>query len=104
MIPSPPPEVLKLPVVKGQIAEELPSGAKAQRLFYATYGTTKVVPFQSPTFPTGCRVPLASHLDLGFMQTSRRVTSYIEKDLREARSSFGIEVLRPGEVLRRLKP
>jgi hypothetical protein len=27
-----------------------------------------------------------------------------EKDLREARSRFGIEVLRPGDVLRRLKP
>ena len=31
------------------------------------------------------------------------LATFNEKDLREARSKFGIEVLRPGEVLRRLK-
>jgi hypothetical protein len=32
------------------------------------------------------------------------IVTFNEKDLREARSRFGIEVLRPGEVLRRLRP
>jgi len=32
------------------------------------------------------------------------IVTFNEKDLRPARSSFGIEVLRPGEVLRRFKP
>ena len=32
------------------------------------------------------------------------IVTFNEKDLREARSRFGIEVLRPGEVLRRFKP
>jgi putative PIN family toxin of toxin-antitoxin system len=32
------------------------------------------------------------------------IVTFNEKDLREARSRFGIEVLRPGEVLRRLEP
>jgi len=32
------------------------------------------------------------------------IVTFNEKDLREARTSFDIEVLRPGEVLRRLKP
>ncbi len=32
------------------------------------------------------------------------IVTFNERDLREARTSFGIEVLRPGEVLRRLKP
>jgi predicted nucleic acid-binding protein len=31
------------------------------------------------------------------------IVTFNEKDLREARASFDIEVLRPGEVLRRLK-
>ena len=31
------------------------------------------------------------------------IVTFNEKDLREARSGFDIEVLRPGEVLRRLK-
>ncbi len=31
------------------------------------------------------------------------IATFNEKDLREARTSFDIEVLRPGEVLRRLK-
>jgi hypothetical protein len=35
------------------MAEKLPSGAKAIALFSAFYGTTKVVPFQNPTFATG---------------------------------------------------
>jgi hypothetical protein len=34
------------------MAEKLPSGAKARPLFSASYGTTKVVPFQNPTFTT----------------------------------------------------
>ena len=32
------------------------------------------------------------------------IVTFNEKDLRAARSSFGIEVLRPGEVLKRLIP
>jgi predicted nucleic acid-binding protein len=32
------------------------------------------------------------------------IVTFNERDLREARASFDIEVLRPGEVLRRLKP
>jgi putative PIN family toxin of toxin-antitoxin system len=32
------------------------------------------------------------------------IVTFNEKDLREARSRFAIEVLRPGEILRRLKP
>lgn len=32
------------------------------------------------------------------------IVTFNEKDLREARISFDIEVLRPGEVLRRLEP
>lgn len=32
------------------------------------------------------------------------IVTFNEKDLREARHSFGIEVLRPGEVLRRIEP
>lgn len=32
------------------------------------------------------------------------IVTFNERDLREARTSFDIEVLRPGEVLRRLKP
>ena len=32
------------------------------------------------------------------------IVTFNEKDLRAARSSFGIEVLRPGEVLQRLIP
>jgi uncharacterized protein (DUF1800 family) len=43
------------PVVKVQIAEKLPSGAKARPLFSAPCGTTKVVPFQNPTVATGCQ-------------------------------------------------
>jgi predicted nucleic acid-binding protein len=31
------------------------------------------------------------------------IVTFNERDLRQARSSFGIEVLRPGEVLRRLR-
>jgi predicted nucleic acid-binding protein len=31
------------------------------------------------------------------------IVTFNEKDLREARQSFGIEVLRPGEVLRRIE-
>jgi ATP-dependent exoDNAse (exonuclease V) beta subunit len=34
--------------------EDLPSGAKAQPLFSASSGTTKVVPFQNTPFTTGC--------------------------------------------------
>jgi predicted nucleic acid-binding protein len=32
------------------------------------------------------------------------IVTFNEKDLRVARAGFGIKVLRPGEVLRRLKP
>jgi predicted nucleic acid-binding protein len=32
------------------------------------------------------------------------IVTFNEKDLRQARTSFDIEVLRPGEVLRRLEP
>jgi putative PIN family toxin of toxin-antitoxin system len=32
------------------------------------------------------------------------IVTFNEKDLREARKSFGIEVIRPGEALRRIKP
>jgi putative PIN family toxin of toxin-antitoxin system len=32
------------------------------------------------------------------------IVTFNERDLREARTNFDIEVLRPGEVLRRLKP
>ncbi len=32
------------------------------------------------------------------------IVTFNEKDLREARRSFNIEVLRPGEVLRRIEP
>jgi len=32
------------------------------------------------------------------------IITFNERDLRDARSSFDIEVLRPGEVLRRLEP
>jgi predicted nucleic acid-binding protein len=35
---------------------------------------------------------------------SSAIVTLNEKDLREARTGFDIEVLRPGEVLRRLKP
>jgi hypothetical protein len=38
------------PVVKVQIVEKLPSGAKAQRLFCAICGTTKVVPCYKTDF------------------------------------------------------
>lgn len=31
------------------------------------------------------------------------IVTFNEKDLREARTGFGIEVLRPGEILRRLR-
>jgi hypothetical protein len=41
-------------VVRVQITQRLPSGAKAHPLFSASCGTTKVVPFQIPTFTTGC--------------------------------------------------
>jgi hypothetical protein len=41
-------------VVKVQIAEKHPSGAKARRLFSAICGTTEVVPYQNLTFTTGC--------------------------------------------------
>jgi hypothetical protein len=42
------------PVMKVQIAEKHPSGAKAHRLLSSICGTTKVVPFQNLTFTTGC--------------------------------------------------
>jgi hypothetical protein len=42
------------PVARVQIAEKRPSGAKAHTFFSAPCGTTKVVPFQNQTFPTGC--------------------------------------------------
>ena len=42
------------PVVKVQIAEKHPSGAKAHRLLSTICGTTKVVRFQNLTFTTGC--------------------------------------------------
>jgi len=32
------------------------------------------------------------------------LVTFNEKDLREARQSFGIEVLRPGEILRKVRP
>jgi len=32
------------------------------------------------------------------------IVTFIEKDLREARQSFGIEVIRPGEALKRIDP
>ncbi len=32
------------------------------------------------------------------------IVTFNERDLREARRSFAIEVLRPGEILRRLRP
>jgi predicted nucleic acid-binding protein len=32
------------------------------------------------------------------------IVTFNEKDLREAESSFGIAVIRPGEALRRIKP
>ncbi len=32
------------------------------------------------------------------------IVTFNEKDFRQARTSFDIEVLRPGEILRRLKP
>ncbi|HWG22448.1 MAG TPA: putative toxin-antitoxin system toxin component, PIN family [Terracidiphilus sp.] len=32
------------------------------------------------------------------------IVTFNERDLRDARNAFGIEVLRPGEVLRRLEP
>jgi len=41
-------------VVKVEIAERHPSGAEAHRLFSAICGTSKAVPFQNPTFTTGC--------------------------------------------------
>jgi CHAT domain-containing protein len=41
-------------VLKVQIAEKLPSGAKAHPLLIASCGTTKVVPFQNRTSNTGC--------------------------------------------------
>src|ERR1017187_8278285 len=42
------------PVVKVQIAEKHPSGAKARHFLSSICGTTEVVPFQNPTFTMGC--------------------------------------------------
>jgi hypothetical protein len=41
-------------VVKVQIAEKHPSGAKARDFLSGMCGTTEVVPFQNPTLTTGC--------------------------------------------------
>jgi hypothetical protein len=44
-------------VAKVKIAEKHPSGAKARHFLSSTCGTTEVVPFQNPTFTTGCKSP-----------------------------------------------
>jgi hypothetical protein len=52
------------PVVKVQIAEKHPSGAKAHRFLSNICGTTKVVPFQNLTSATGCYLILVLFLSL----------------------------------------
>jgi hypothetical protein len=41
-------------VVQVKNVENLPSGAKARRYISTVYGTAEAVPFQNPTFTTGC--------------------------------------------------
>lgn len=43
-------------------------------------------------------------LDAAINGRAEAIVTFNERDLREAHRRFGIEVLRPGEVLRRLKP
>jgi predicted nucleic acid-binding protein len=42
-------------------------------------------------------------LDAAVNGQANAIVTFNEKDLREARAGFGIEVLRPGEILWRLK-
>jgi hypothetical protein len=42
-------------MVKVETAENLSSGAKAQRFLSAFYGTAEAVPFQNPTCATNCQ-------------------------------------------------
>ena len=42
-------------MVKVETAENLSSGAKAQRFLSAFYGTAEAVPFQNPTYTTDCQ-------------------------------------------------